>query len=100
MLARARSQLPNGALDLTRQLVLFCGAYWLYQLVRGAVDGRAAAALDADHLAGVVERRRGASVDHAAHELVQPVGAAEQHQLAREIERAVGELGAGPGQHE
>jgi PAP2 superfamily protein len=46
MLARARTQLPNGALDLARQLVLFCGAYWLYQLVRGVVDGRAAAAFD------------------------------------------------------
>jgi PAP2 superfamily len=46
MLARARSQLPNGPLDLARQLVLFCGAYWLYQLVRGLVDGRAAAAFD------------------------------------------------------
>ena len=46
MLARARAQLPNGPLDLARQLVLFCGAYWLYQLVRGVVDGRAAAAFD------------------------------------------------------
>jgi membrane-associated phospholipid phosphatase len=46
MLARARPTLPNGALDLVRQLVLFCGAYWLYRLVRGMVDGRAAAAFD------------------------------------------------------
>lgn len=46
MVARVRSQLPNGTLDLARQLVLFCGAYWLYQLVRGVVDGRAAAAFD------------------------------------------------------
>jgi membrane-associated phospholipid phosphatase len=46
MLFRARSTLPNGALDLVRQLVLFCGAYWLYRLVRGMVDGRAAAAFD------------------------------------------------------
>jgi membrane-associated phospholipid phosphatase len=46
MLVRARSKLPNGALDLVRQLVLFCGAYWLYRLVRGMVDGRAAAAFD------------------------------------------------------
>src|SRR3954467_6338780 len=42
MFVRARSKLPNGALDLVRQLVLFCGAYWLYRLVRGLVDGRAA----------------------------------------------------------
>jgi len=46
MLVRARSLLPNGALDLVRQLVLFCGAYWLYRLVRGMVDGRAAVAFD------------------------------------------------------
>src|SRR5436190_6289948 len=46
MFVRARSKLPNGALDLVRQLVLFCGAYWLYRLVRGMVDGRAAAAFD------------------------------------------------------
>jgi hypothetical protein len=29
--------LPNGTADLVRQLVLFCGAYWLYRLVRGMV---------------------------------------------------------------
>jgi len=46
MFARARSLLPNGSLDLVRQLVLFCGAYWLYRLVRGMVDGRSAAAFD------------------------------------------------------
>ncbi len=36
--------LPRGWKDLLRQIVLFCGAYWLYRLVRGQVDGRAAAA--------------------------------------------------------
>jgi hypothetical protein len=46
MLARARSLLPHGPLDVVRQLVLFCGAYWLYRLVRGLVDGRAADAFD------------------------------------------------------
>jgi hypothetical protein len=29
--------LPNGAADLARQIALFCGAYWLYRLVRGLV---------------------------------------------------------------
>jgi membrane-associated phospholipid phosphatase len=44
---RARSQafaarfLPKGWLDIGRQLLLFAGAYWLYRLVRGLVDGRA-----------------------------------------------------------
>jgi hypothetical protein len=46
MLARARSLLPHGPLDVLRQIVLFCGAYWLYRLVRGLVDGRAAEAFD------------------------------------------------------
>ena len=32
--------LPKGWPDLLRQIVLFCGAYWLYRLVRGS-DGRA-----------------------------------------------------------
>src|SRR3954469_5114137 len=30
-------RLPNGAMDLLRQIVLFCGAYWLYRLARGLV---------------------------------------------------------------
>jgi PAP2 superfamily len=46
--ARLRSfadrALPHGWFDLLRQIVLFCGAYWLYRLVRGLVDGRAATA--------------------------------------------------------
>jgi hypothetical protein len=46
MLARARSLLPHGPIDVLRQLVLFCGAYWLYRLVRGLVDGRAAEAFE------------------------------------------------------
>jgi hypothetical protein len=46
MLARARSLLPHGPIDVVRQIVLFCGAYWLYRLVRGLVDGRAAEAFD------------------------------------------------------
>ena len=32
-------RLPNGRRDLLRQIVLFCGAYWAYRLVRGIVDG-------------------------------------------------------------
>ncbi len=43
-LAMAARVLPRGWRDLLRQIVLFCGAYWLYRLVRGLVDGRAAAA--------------------------------------------------------
>lgn len=40
---RARP-LPHGWRDVLRQLVLFGGAYLLYRLVRGAVDGRASVA--------------------------------------------------------
>jgi membrane-associated phospholipid phosphatase len=36
--------LPRGPADLLRQIVLFCGAYWLYRLARGLVDDRAAEA--------------------------------------------------------
>ncbi|MGH2969780.1 MAG: phosphatase PAP2 family protein [Solirubrobacteraceae bacterium] len=46
LLAAPRRVLPRGWTDLLRQLVLFCGAYWLYRLVRGQVDGRAAAAFE------------------------------------------------------
>jgi hypothetical protein len=38
--------LPQGWVDLVRQILLFCGAYWLYRIVRGVVDGRAAAAFE------------------------------------------------------
>jgi hypothetical protein len=34
---RLAERLPNGTADLLRQIVLFCGAYWLYRLVRGLV---------------------------------------------------------------
>ena len=38
--------LPKGWPDLLRQSLLFCGAYWLYRLVRGFTDGRATEAFD------------------------------------------------------
>ena len=38
--------LPNGWLDAIRQLVLFAGAYYLYRIVRGIVDGQAAIAFE------------------------------------------------------
>jgi hypothetical protein len=49
MLRRARALLPHGPVDLLRQIVLFCGAYWLYRLVRGLVDGRTVEAFDNAH---------------------------------------------------
>src|SRR3954454_20641249 len=43
--------LPNGWLDAIRQLALFAGAYYLYRIVRGVVDGQAGLAFEnARHL--------------------------------------------------
>lgn len=38
--------LPNGWMDALRQLLLFAGAYYLYRIVRGMVDGRASLAFE------------------------------------------------------
>jgi hypothetical protein len=59
--------LPKGRLDLLRQILLFCGAYWLYRLVRGQVDGRAAAAFEnAREIVGA-ERSLGLFIEPAVH---------------------------------
>jgi hypothetical protein len=53
-IAALERALPQGWVDLLRQIVLFCGAYWLYRLVRGQVDGRAAAAFaNARHIVDI-----------------------------------------------
>jgi membrane-associated phospholipid phosphatase len=47
LVRRASSRmLPAGPLDLLRQIVLFCGAYYVYRIVRGIVDGQAVAAFE------------------------------------------------------
>jgi len=38
----ARRYLPHGPRDLLTQIVLFCGAYYVYRIVRGIVDDRVA----------------------------------------------------------
>jgi membrane-associated phospholipid phosphatase len=38
--------LPNGWVDALRQLLLFAGAYYLYRIVRGFVDGNASVAFE------------------------------------------------------
>src|SRR5918992_2693966 len=38
--------LPNGWFDALRQLALFGGAYYIYRIVRGIVDGQAALAFE------------------------------------------------------
>jgi membrane-associated phospholipid phosphatase len=46
--------LPKGWLDALRQLALFAGAYYLYRIVRGVVDGQAGLAFEnARHVVGI-----------------------------------------------
>jgi hypothetical protein len=54
---RGRRWLPNGRTDAIRQLLLFAAAYYLYRLVRGAVDGQVATAFD--HARDVINLERG-----------------------------------------
>jgi hypothetical protein len=63
----ASRALPHGPLDVARQIVLFCGAYWLYRLVRGLVDGRAAEAFDNARAVIDVERGLGLFVEPSIH---------------------------------
>jgi hypothetical protein len=59
--------LPQGWPDLLRQLLLFCGAYWLYRLVRGLTDGRVAQAFEnARELIGI-EQGMGLFIEPAVH---------------------------------
>jgi membrane-associated phospholipid phosphatase len=51
--------LPNGWLDAIRQLLLFAGAYYLYRLVRGFVDGQAGLAFENARTLVHVERSLG-----------------------------------------
>jgi hypothetical protein len=67
VLARARSLLPNGPLDLIRQIVLFCGAYWLYRIVRGLVDGRSGEAFANAREVISIERALGLFVEPGVH---------------------------------
>jgi PAP2 superfamily len=53
-------RLPNGALDLLRQIVLFCGAYWLYRLARGMVYDQTIAAFT--HARDIVQLERSTHV--------------------------------------
>jgi PAP2 superfamily len=60
-MARARRQLarllPQGPLDALRQLLLFGGAYYLYRIVRGIVDGQVTSAFS--HARAIVNLERG-----------------------------------------
>jgi membrane-associated phospholipid phosphatase len=67
MAARLRSILPHGPVDVLRQIVLFCGAYWLYRIVRGMVDGRAGEAFDNARAVIDIERELGLFFEPAVH---------------------------------
>ena len=67
LIAASERILPRGWIDLLRQIVLFCGAYWLYRIVRGQVDGRTAVAFEnARHIVGI-ERALGLFVEPAVN---------------------------------
>ncbi len=51
--------LPNGWLDAIRQLALFAGAYYLYRIVRGFVDGQAGLAFENARTLVDIERSLG-----------------------------------------
>jgi membrane-associated phospholipid phosphatase len=57
--------LPKGPGDVLRQIVLFCGAYWLYRVVRGMVDGRAATAFEHARQIVALEHHLGVFVEPA-----------------------------------
>src|SRR6476469_7186802 len=56
--------LPRNGRDLLWQIVLFCGAYWLYRLVRGQVWDQSAAAFE--HARDIV------SLERSLHVFVEP----------------------------
>ena len=68
---RARSLadrlLPQGWTDLLRQLLLFCGAYALYSVVRGVVDSQTGAAYDNARDLVALERSLDLFVEPAVH---------------------------------
>ena len=59
--------LPNGWGDLGRQILLFCGAYYLYRLARGIVDGRTEAAFDNARELISVEQGLGLFIEPTVH---------------------------------
>src|SRR5919106_2600099 len=52
-------RLPQGWLDLVRQLLLFAGAYYVYRIVRGIVDGQAMQAFENGRTLVYLERDLG-----------------------------------------
>jgi hypothetical protein len=66
--------LPKGWRDLLTQILLFCGAYWLYRLVRGYTDGQVSVAFhNARDLIGL-ERWLGLFVEPAVQAWAEGTG--------------------------
>jgi hypothetical protein len=56
---RGVSYLPSGPLDVVRQLLLFGGAYYVYRIVRGVIDGHSAIAFEHARMLVSAERALG-----------------------------------------
>ena len=63
----AQRVLPKGWPDLLRQILLFCGAYWAYRLVRGLTDSRAEDAFRHANELVHLEQRLGLFVEPAVN---------------------------------
>ncbi len=59
--------LPQGYTDLLRQILLFCGAYWLYRVVRGMTDGKIAESFENAREVIGLERTLGLFIEPAVH---------------------------------
>ena len=59
--------LPKGWPDLLRQILLFCGAYWLYRIVRGMTDGKVAEAFENARELIRLEQGMGLFIEPAVH---------------------------------
>ena len=66
-LVRVPSPAAQRRVDLLRQIVLFCGAYWLYRIARGLVDSRAAEAFDNARSVIHIEQDLGLFFEPAVH---------------------------------
>jgi hypothetical protein len=67
VISRVRPALPHGPVDLLRQIVLFCGAYWLYRFVRGSSDARAGEAFENARSVISIERGLGLFIEPSVH---------------------------------
>ncbi len=59
LIAARRAVLPQGAIDVIRQIGLVVGAYYLYRIVRGVVDGKTHVAFDNARTLVDIERGMG-----------------------------------------